>query len=59
MAFCTLIFTFLFVPECTGKSLEEIDLMFLEDVPLREFGNYTAGEKLETPSGVLEDVKEV
>lgn len=59
MAFCTLIFTFLFVPECTGKSLEEIDLMFLEYVPLRGFGNYKAGAKIQKEKGVLEDGKEV
>lgn len=47
MALCTLVFTFFFVPECTGKSLEEVDLMFHERVPLRKFKSYRAEQKLE------------
>jgi hypothetical protein len=62
MAFCTLIFTF-FVPECKGKSLEEVDLMFHERVPLRKFQSYKADVKLETAvqkeKDVLETVREV
>ncbi|TVY82030.1 Hexose transporter HXT13 [Lachnellula suecica] len=63
MALCTLIFTFFFVPECKGKSLEEIDLMFHERVPLRKFQSYQAEEKLETviqkEKGITERVEEV
>ncbi|ODQ73395.1 hypothetical protein LIPSTDRAFT_104968 [Lipomyces starkeyi NRRL Y-11557] len=35
-----LAFTFFCVPECKGKSLEQIDRMFQEKVPIRQFGNY-------------------
>lgn len=42
VAICSLGFTWLFVPECKGKSLEQIDLMFNEGVPLRKFGSYQA-----------------
>jgi SP family sugar:H+ symporter-like MFS transporter len=41
------VFTWVFVPECTGKSLEEIDFMFNEHVPLRKFKTYRAHEQLE------------
>lgn len=47
MAFCTLVFTFFFVPECKGKSLEQIDLMFHEHVPIRKFKSYESDERLE------------
>lgn len=33
-------FVFFCVPECKGRSLEEIDLMFLEGVPVRKFRNH-------------------
>ncbi|TDZ30280.1 MFS transporter fmqE [Colletotrichum spinosum] len=33
-------FTWSCVPECKGKSLEQIDRMFNDGVPLRKFGNY-------------------
>ncbi|OLN90336.1 High-affinity glucose transporter ght2 [Colletotrichum chlorophyti] len=35
-----LVFTWFCIPECKGKSLEQIDRMFNEGVPLRKFGNY-------------------
>ncbi|KAH9209485.1 sugar transporter [Leptodontidium sp. 2 PMI_412] len=39
---CALIFTFFCVPECKGKSLEQVDRMFQEGIPLRHFGRHTA-----------------
>lgn len=61
MAFCALGFTFFFVPECKGKSLEEVDLMFKEHVPLRKFKTYKADEFLESAilkeSGGIPDVE--
>lgn len=50
MAFCALVFTFFFVPECKGKSLEEIYLMFMEKVPIRQFGTYKSEGLLEIGS---------
>jgi hypothetical protein len=38
-AMCFL-FTYFCVPECKGKTLEQIDFMFHEKVPLRNFGKY-------------------
>ncbi|KAG7110565.1 glucose transporter rco-3 like protein [Verticillium longisporum] len=40
VAVVSVCFTWLFVPECKGKSLEQIDLMFNRGVPLRRFGSY-------------------
>lgn len=37
-----LIFTWFCIPECKGKSLEQIDRMFKEGIPLRNFGKYKA-----------------
>lgn len=37
-----LVFTWFCIPECKGKSLEQIDRMFNEGVPLRKFGKYKA-----------------
>lgn len=65
MAVCTLLFTFFLVPECKGKSLEEIDLMFQEGVPLRRFGSYQASARLgdvmgkETPPNTSVGEKDV
>jgi MFS transporter, SP family, sugar:H+ symporter len=36
----SMIFTFFCVPECKGRSLEEIDRMFIESVPIRKFRTY-------------------
>lgn len=47
IAVCALVFTFFCVPECNGKSLEEIEFMFTEGVPLKKFGSYEVQEKFE------------
>lgn len=36
-----IIFVFFCVPECKGKSLEQVDRMFNEGIALRKFGKYT------------------
>lgn len=48
----TIVFTYFCVPECRNLSLEEIDHLFKEKVPLREFGQYKHGEIV--PAGVVE-----
>ena len=40
LAVLAIVFTYLFVPECKGRSLEEIDRMFLEHVPIRRFASH-------------------
>jgi hypothetical protein len=46
IAFCTLIFAIFGVPECRGLSLEEIDHLFRQKVPLLHFSRYKHGEIL-------------
>ena len=41
ICFFGLIFTYLCVPECAGKSLEEIEYLFHEKVPPRKFKSYS------------------
>ncbi|ROW08386.1 hypothetical protein VMCG_03098 [Cytospora schulzeri] len=36
-AFLAMIFTYFCIPECKGKTLEEIDALFLDGVPIRQF----------------------
>lgn len=36
-AICAIIFGYLCIPECKGRSLEEVDKLFLERVPIRDF----------------------
>ncbi|KAF2170476.1 hypothetical protein M409DRAFT_64209 [Zasmidium cellare ATCC 36951] len=40
IAVCGLVFVLLCIPECKGKSLEQIDLLFEQGVPLRKFKHY-------------------
>ena len=40
VSFCALLFVFFFVPECKGKSLEEIDWLFHNHVPVRKFRDH-------------------
>ena len=39
---CAFVTTYLFVPECRGKTLEEIDVMFNSGVKLSKFGSTDA-----------------
>lgn len=39
-------FVYFCVPECHGKSFEEIDQMFREKVSLRKFGNHELSESV-------------
>ncbi|CAH0022149.1 unnamed protein product [Clonostachys rhizophaga] len=40
----TVVFTYFAVPECKGKSLEQIDRLFNEGASLRKFGKYKSEE---------------
>lgn len=42
VAFLGVLFICFCVPECKGKTLEQVDLMFQEGVPLRNFGGFEA-----------------
>ena len=47
-------FTYFCVPECKGKTLEQVDYMFREKVPLRQFGKYQVPELRSEDSDVKE-----
>lgn len=49
------VFVFFCVPECKGRSLEEIDRMFLDGIRVREFRNYP---RMEIEGDVRIDEKE-
>jgi hypothetical protein len=55
LSFCAVAFTYLCVPECKGKSLEEIDYLFQKNVPLRHFQRHNAGMEAFQAEGKLED----
>ncbi|TQN65457.1 High-affinity glucose transporter RGT2, partial [Colletotrichum shisoi] len=44
IAVCSALFVFFCVPECKGRSLEEVDRMFHEGVLVRHFGDHPADE---------------
>lgn len=46
-AFCAVIFTWFCIPECGGKTLEEIDELFLEGVLIKQFGKTTSRHHIE------------
>lgn len=47
LAFLCLFFTWFCVPDCAGKTLEEIDRLFLIGTPLRHFKKTVAPEPAE------------
>lgn len=55
------VFTWFCVPECKGKTLEQVDLMFQRGVPLRKFGSYefaaTEGDGVTRKGDLLEEVE--
>ncbi|KAK5047097.1 hypothetical protein LTR84_007040 [Exophiala bonariae] len=53
-AFCAFIFSLTCIPECRGKTLEEIDHLFLEKVPIGKFGK-THPRTLQHSYAVAED----
>ncbi|KIX10583.1 uncharacterized protein Z518_01667 [Rhinocladiella mackenziei CBS 650.93] len=40
IAVLAFLFTWFFVPECKGKTLEQVDIMFNNGIALRKFGSY-------------------
>uniref|UniRef100_L2FPI0 Sugar transporter n=1 Tax=Colletotrichum fructicola (strain Nara gc5) TaxID=1213859 RepID=L2FPI0_COLFN len=56
IAVCSALFVFLCVPECKGRSLEEIDRMFHEGVPVRRFAEHPKFEvEVAASKGVEEE----
>lgn len=51
---CGLVFTYFCVPECKGKTLEQVERLFNEGVPMRHFGKHgheTATQYLDQEKG--------
>lgn len=44
VAFFAVIFSWFCVPECSGRTLEEIDRLFLEGVPIRSFKSHVLAD---------------
>ncbi|KAI9148952.1 Major facilitator-type transporter ecdD [Paramyrothecium foliicola] len=42
-AVCALLFTIFCIPDCSGKTLEEIDQLFIQGVPVGKFGTRLSG----------------
>lgn len=59
-----IVFVFFCVPECKGKTLEQVDRMFRDGVPLRKFGSFepddfvAASRKMEDPEVAQVEVNE-
>ncbi|KAK1720215.1 hypothetical protein CaCOL14_005865 [Colletotrichum acutatum] len=49
------LFVFFCVPECKGRSLEEIDRIFHDGVPVRHFGDYPRSEVQINPGKVVDE----
>ena len=43
---CSIAFIYFCVPECKGKSLEQVEYLFNQGVPLRRFGGTDAREMM-------------
>ncbi|CEN59436.1 hypothetical protein ASPCAL01886 [Aspergillus calidoustus] len=52
VALLSLVFTYFCVPECKGKTLEQVDWLFNNGVRLRDFGKTDASGMLEGAGGV-------
>lgn len=55
IAALSLVFTYFCVPECKGKSLEQIDWLFSKKVPLRKFAQADVSGMLNDGALRLED----
>ncbi|OAP54927.1 hypothetical protein AYL99_10627 [Fonsecaea erecta] len=47
ICFIALVFVYFMVPECKGKSMEQIDRMFHEGISIRQFGKYNIADVTE------------
>ena len=46
-----LVFIYFCVPECKGKTLEQVDFLFNQGVPIRQFGKVNATEMMRGAQG--------
>lgn len=46
-----LVFIYFCVPECKGKTLEQVDFLFNQGVPIRQFGKVDATEMMRGGQG--------
>lgn len=55
MAVLSMVFVYFCVPDCKGRTLEEVDLLFESKIPLRKFGSVQLAENaLLTPIGKID-----